>query len=114
MTLLEIQSMCLTRLCWWAPDERWHRDGAADIFAYRHGTTVVVTDQASSVSLSLSGEEFRTFIAYRALWGYLGAPAILLEALKGQDSFFLERAGTLQPFSPELAQSDTTGFSIRG
>jgi hypothetical protein len=111
MTLSEIQEVCLTKLCYNATEPGWSHIAALKIEAFRSGNQVVVRDEDAS-TYRLTAEEFRTFMAYRVLWGYLEEPTSLIQALKDASGFTLVRNETASPFSSELAQASSDGFYV--
>lgn len=110
-TLNLIQTMCLTQLCFRVDDPDWYLDGSIILSGYRHGLSVVLYNE--SFTSHLSAEEFRTFMAYRVLWGYAGPPEILVRALETPTDYLLIRGGLSQAFSSEAAQSNTGAFEVQ-
>lgn len=104
----DIYSACITKLC--AMINEWSHASATPYFAYRLGNVVIVAQD--EVRWTLSADEFRTFMLYRAVWHYLGNPVTLLAALNVPDRYVLTRAGTQVPFSPDAAQANLGAFSV--
>ena len=110
-TLNDINTMCLTRLCFVIDEPEWRRHQATSLFAYRNGQTVTLSTQENEI-VRLSAEDFRTFMAYRVLWGYAGMPNELLQALQDAEGWFLLRDDLVDLFSSTLAQAANTAFLV--
>ena len=95
--------MCLTKLCWHIDQPGWADPEAAQLGAYRNGNIVVVVEGERLESHT--EDAFRTFMAYRVLWKYLGLPKPLLEALSDATGRTVVRDGASYEFSSHQAQT---------